>query len=71
FFNRTDVKKAIHAPVDTEWLDCANTSVFPNEDGSLPSVFTMLPNVQRTVIVHGLANLRSSLSHVSIDKNNL
>ncbi|KAG0697100.1 Alpha/Beta hydrolase protein [Suillus ampliporus] len=60
YFNRTDVKEAIHAPVNTEWTECSHIDVFPNGDGSLPPVFTVLPNVieknQRTVIVHGLAD---------------
>lgn len=60
YFNRTDVKEAIHAPVDTEWLGCSTINVFPNDDSSLPSAFTVLPNVieknQRTVIAHGLAD---------------
>ncbi|KAG1741365.1 Alpha/Beta hydrolase protein [Suillus lakei] len=60
YFNRTDVKKAIHAPVDTEWVKCSNINVFPNGDSSLPSAFTVLPNVieknQQTVILHGLAD---------------
>ncbi|KAG0692282.1 Alpha/Beta hydrolase protein [Suillus ampliporus] len=60
YFNRKDVKEAIHAPVDTEWTECSNINVFPNGDGSLPPAFTVLPNVieknQRTVIVHGLAD---------------
>ncbi|KAG1817704.1 Alpha/Beta hydrolase protein [Suillus subaureus] len=60
YFNRTDVKEAIHAPVDTEWLECTNTNVFLNEDSSLPPALTVLPSVieksQRTVIVHGLAD---------------
>ncbi|KIK38324.1 hypothetical protein CY34DRAFT_91159 [Suillus luteus UH-Slu-Lm8-n1] len=60
YFNRRDVKKAIHAPVDTEWSECSNINVFPNGDNSLPPAFTVLPNVieknQRTVIVHGLAD---------------
>ncbi|KAG1800310.1 Alpha/Beta hydrolase protein [Suillus plorans] len=59
YFNLTDVKEAIHAPVDTEWIVCTSTYVFPNDDSSLPSALTVLPNVieksQRTVIVHGLA----------------
>ncbi|KAG1845213.1 Alpha/Beta hydrolase protein [Suillus tomentosus] len=59
YFNRTDVKKAIHAPVNTKWVECSN-NVFPNNDSSLPPAFTVLPNVieknQRTVIVHGLAD---------------
>ncbi|KAG1741367.1 Alpha/Beta hydrolase protein [Suillus lakei] len=60
YFNREDVKIAIHAPINTEWTECSNVKVFPNEDSSLPPVFTVLPNVieksQRTVIVHGLAD---------------
>ncbi|KAG1768812.1 Alpha/Beta hydrolase protein [Suillus occidentalis] len=60
YFNRTDVKEAIHAPVDAEWSACPNIDVFPNQDHSLPSAFTVLPNVieknQRTVIAHGLAD---------------
>jgi carboxypeptidase D len=60
YFNRKDVKEAIHAPVDTEWSECSNINVFPNGDSSLPPAFTVLPSVieknQRTVIVHGLAD---------------
>ncbi|KAG2108312.1 Alpha/Beta hydrolase protein [Suillus cothurnatus] len=60
YFNRKDVKEAIHAPVDTEWSECSNINVFPNGDSSLPPAFTVLPGVieknQRTVIVHGLAD---------------
>ncbi|KAG1785880.1 Alpha/Beta hydrolase protein [Suillus plorans] len=59
YFNRTDVKEAIHAPVNTKWIECS-TNVFPNEDSSLPPAFTVLPNVikksQRTATVHGLAD---------------
>ncbi|KAG2053778.1 alpha/beta-hydrolase [Suillus hirtellus] len=55
----TDVKQAIHAPVNTKCVECSN-NVFPNNDSSLPPAFTVLPNVikknQRTVIVHGLAD---------------
>ncbi|KAG1800309.1 Alpha/Beta hydrolase protein [Suillus plorans] len=60
YFNLTDVKEVIHAPVDTEWIECALAHVFLKEDSSLPSALTVLPNVieksQRTVIVHGLAD---------------
>jgi len=60
YFDRKEVKEAIHAPVDTEWTECSNANVFPNGDGSLPSVFTVLPNVieksKRTIIAHGLAD---------------
>ncbi|KAG2126279.1 Alpha/Beta hydrolase protein [Suillus clintonianus] len=60
YFNQTDVKIAIHAPVNTDWMDCTNINVFPNGDSSLPPAFTVLPSVieksQRSVIVHGLAD---------------
>jgi carboxypeptidase D len=39
---------------------CTNIEVFPHGDASLPSAFTVLPNVieksQRSVIAHGLAD---------------
>ena len=60
YFNRTDVKEAIHAPIDVDWTLCTNTDVFPNGDASLPPAFTVLPNVieksQRSVIAHGLVD---------------
>jgi carboxypeptidase D len=56
YFNREDVKAAIHAPENVEWELCAS-NVFPNGDASLPPAFTVLPNVieksYRTLIVHG------------------
>ena len=60
YFDRTDVKKAIHAPVNVTWTECSNVNVFPHGDASLPSGLTVLPNVieksERSVIVHGLAD---------------
>ncbi|KIM77994.1 hypothetical protein PILCRDRAFT_607714 [Piloderma croceum F 1598] len=60
YFDRTDVKKAIHAPIDVNWTECTNVDVFPDGDASLPPAFTVLPNVieksNRSVIVHGLAD---------------
>ena len=60
YFNRREVKEAIHAPIDTRWTECSNVNVFPNGDQSLPPAFTVLPSVieknVRTVIVHGLAD---------------
>ncbi|EKM58970.1 uncharacterized protein PHACADRAFT_249107 [Phanerochaete carnosa HHB-10118-sp] len=59
YFDRTDVKQAIHAPVNVTWTECSNINVFPHGDGSPPS-FTVLPNIieksERAVIVHGLAD---------------
>ena len=57
YFDRPDVKEAIHAPLDVDWVVC-NLSVFPNGDASLPSAFTVLSNVieksKRFVIAQGL-----------------
>ncbi|KII83375.1 hypothetical protein PLICRDRAFT_119436 [Plicaturopsis crispa FD-325 SS-3] len=60
YFDRTDVKKAIHAPLNVTWSECSNEDVFVRGDESLPPAFTVLPTVieksQRAVIVHGLAD---------------
>lgn len=60
YFDRTDVKNAIHAPIDVAWAECTDVNVFPHNDTSLPPAFTVLPNVieksNRSVIVHGLAD---------------
>lgn len=59
YFDRDDVKAAIHAP-NVPWGECSDINVFPKGDGSLPSALSVLPNViqksNRTVIVHGLAD---------------
>ena len=63
YFNRTDVKKAINAPLDVDWVECSQLNVFNTSDGldgSLPPALTVLPSVieknTRTVVVHGLAD---------------
>ncbi|PFH45326.1 hypothetical protein AMATHDRAFT_71834 [Amanita thiersii Skay4041] len=60
YFDRDDVKKAIHAPSTVKWEECSEINVFPKGDGSLPPALSVLPNVieknQRTVIIHGLAD---------------
>ncbi|GJJ15864.1 hypothetical protein Clacol_010142 [Clathrus columnatus] len=62
YFARMDVKKAIHAPLHVKWRKCGMNVVFLHYDKSLPSSFTVLPNVieksERTVIVHGLLDFR-------------
>lgn len=54
YFNRTDVQKAINAPLQ-EWEECTN-GILPNDD-SPPSGLSILPRVieknQRTIIGHG------------------
>ena len=60
YFDRKDVKQAIHAPVDQTWVECADIAVFPDGDASLPPAFTVLPGVieqsARSVIIHGLSD---------------
>jgi carboxypeptidase D len=31
YFNRTDVKTALHAPVDSDWMQCTDVNVFANK----------------------------------------
>ncbi|SOV04770.1 probable serine-type carboxypeptidase f precursor [Ustilago sp. UG-2017a] len=68
YFNRTDVKKAINAPVNTTWLECSAGNVFNTksgldkgaEEGHFSSI-TVLPGVidrvERTVIGHGMLDM--------------
>ncbi|KAH6674188.1 Alpha/Beta hydrolase protein [Halenospora varia] len=61
YFNRTDVQKAINAPL-INWDECTNTDVFVNNtDNSLPSGLSVLPGViersKRTVIGHGALDM--------------
>jgi len=60
YFNRQDVKAAIHAPINVQWTECSsNVSVFvgPEGDTSPPPVWEVLPRLlnhgTRTVIVSG------------------
>jgi carboxypeptidase D len=65
YFNRPDVKAAIHAPAGAMWSECvpSDFNVFATSDGfdaSPPSSLAALPRAiersQRTVIMHGLAD---------------
>lgn len=61
YFDRADVKAAIHAPADVTWTECSNENVFVRGgDQSAPSGSTVLANIieksERSVIVHGLAD---------------
>jgi carboxypeptidase D len=55
YFNRTEVQKAINAPVQ-EWEECSNGVL--DDDTSPPSGLSVLPRVieknKRTVIGHGM-----------------
>ena len=63
YFNLPNVKKLLHVPSDVDWRLCTEIDhdVFVDRtDNSLPSAFTVLPNVieknKRTVIMHGLGD---------------
>uniref|UniRef100_A0A0W0FQP4 Carboxypeptidase n=1 Tax=Moniliophthora roreri TaxID=221103 RepID=A0A0W0FQP4_MONRR len=61
YFDRKDVKRAIHAPLNVTWKECAgHEHVFPHGDASETVAWRVLPNVieksKRTVIAHGLAD---------------
>jgi len=58
YFNRTDVQKAINAPIE-EWEECRGGVL--TRDTSLPSGLSVLPSVidrsKRTVIGHGVMDM--------------
>jgi hypothetical protein len=55
YFNRTDVKKAINAPLHSDWAECKDVSI--QDDQSPQSSYSVLPRViersERTIISHG------------------
>ena len=58
YFNRSDVQKAINAPMQ-EWAECTPKEVFVNnQDNSPPSGLSVLPSViertNKTIIAHGM-----------------
>ncbi|KAM0226866.1 hypothetical protein ACHAPO_012020 [Fusarium lateritium] len=56
YFNRTDVKKALHAPVDSTWYQCTRNNVFgfgnPNSTRSDTSLAPAQNGVLKRVIEH-------------------
>lgn len=62
YFDRADVKAAIHAPANVTWEECSSDDVFVGGgDSSLPSAITVLPGViERTdnvIIGHGALDM--------------
>ncbi|KAI0179484.1 alpha/beta-hydrolase [Hypoxylon sp. FL1284] len=57
YFDRSDVKRAIHADVDTKWEECSSSPVFVGGDRSDPSTWRVLPHVvdstKNVIIGHG------------------
>jgi carboxypeptidase D len=62
YFDRADVKKAIHAPANVAWEECTGRAkTFPFDDASEPSALNALPKaIERSpkgvVIMHGMAD---------------
>ncbi|KAL7622848.1 hypothetical protein AAE478_006527 [Parahypoxylon ruwenzoriense] len=62
YFDREDVKRAIHADVNTTWAECAAGDVFVDgRDTSDPSSWRVLPHVidttQNVIIGHGTLDM--------------
>ncbi|KAL9089402.1 MAG: hypothetical protein Q9165_005723 [Trypethelium subeluteriae] len=64
YFNRTDVKQAIHAPIDTNWMICTDGNVFVNgRDNSPPSGINGGPlarvteRTNNTIVGHGMLDM--------------
>ncbi|OTA93971.1 hypothetical protein M434DRAFT_395199 [Hypoxylon sp. CO27-5] len=61
YFDRADVKKAIHADPDTEWAECSEGDVFIGGDSSDPSSWRVLPHVidatKNVIIGHGTLDM--------------
>ncbi|KAK1565874.1 serine carboxypeptidase [Colletotrichum navitas] len=56
YFNRTDVKKALHAPLDSNWMQCTNINVFgkgnDSSDAGDDSIDPVAGGVLQRVIEH-------------------
>ena len=64
YFNRTDVKQAIHAPINTNWMICTDVNVFVNGgDRSPPSGINGGPlarvteKTNNTIVGHGMLDM--------------
>lgn len=78
YFNRTDVKQAIHAPLDVNWLICSNEPVFVNDhDLSLPSAVGDGPlkrvteKTNNVVVGHGALDMVLILNGTLLTLNNM
>lgn len=76
YFDRTDVKKAIHVPASTPWQWCRELEyVFKPNDSSLPSNLKQLPQVIETtknvIFAHGDADLAITMDGVLLGIQNM
>ncbi|KAK4065444.1 hypothetical protein Trihar35433_7564 [Trichoderma harzianum] len=76
YFNRTDVKRAIHVPASTPWQWCRELKyVFKPNDSSLPSTLKQLPQViettQNVIFAHGDADWAITMDGVLLGIQNM
>jgi carboxypeptidase D len=62
YFDRADVKRAIHAPLNITWEECSSDDVFINgTDRSAPSTLSVLPHVidatQNVIVGHSALDM--------------
>jgi len=61
YFDRKDVKEALHAPVDVKWEQCKDNVFVDDKDDSEPSSFNAVPSVidrtQNVIISHGALDM--------------
>lgn len=61
YFERDDVKAALHAPADATWEECSSGSVFVGGDSSVPTTWAAIPQVieatQNVIIGHGVLDM--------------
>jgi carboxypeptidase D len=64
YFNRTDVKKVLHAPLDSDWMICSDKPVFVNDkDLPLPSGLTggqlqhVIEKTNNVIVIHGALDM--------------
>lgn len=78
YFNRTDVKTAINAPLNVSWSLCINSSVFATPDGednAIASTTYALPNAidktKNVIIAHGGMDFNVPLNGVLLGIQNM
>lgn len=79
YFNRTDVKKAIHAPESTDWMICANQAVFVIEEGDTSPVSgiqggplqRVIETTNNVIVAHGDLDMALIANGTLLTLNNL
>lgn len=74
YFDRSDVKKAINAPVDVPWKQCVD-NIFKAGDGSPPPDAYQLPNIvdqtHNVILAHGAMDFILPLNGILLGLQNM